>query len=386
MAAHPLSLPPRPAVDGDLAQRAHAALAVALARYGQDIGPTVRSDLAAWSRRAHRIDDPRLRALALGKLAGEGFNAEVGAIFATRAPRAARVGVARGIVALELLFDLLDGVGEDSGACGGVRDTVAVFAGALDAPGDGIDPDGDDPDADGTTGAGAALASADPYVRELAGVARAVFAQLPAHAAVAPCARRVAAQAAGAQERIHSPAGGLAGARAWARPRARGTGLGWRELLVGSAAWVLALHALLAAAADARTTAADAAALASAYLPLCATVTLLDAAVDRERDRASGTTGYLAAYDSPEQACAAAAAMAALALARLRRLPSAAHHHAMLAGAVAYYATDPRAAEGFAGAMVGAVGRELEPLLDPALSVMGAWRARRTGAEADDAA
>jgi hypothetical protein len=86
-----------------------AALALANARFWPTVAPTVKRELARWQGPAALIDDPALRELAVGKLRDERFNAEVAATLATLAPRPSRTAAARAIVALELLFDYLDG-------------------------------------------------------------------------------------------------------------------------------------------------------------------------------------------------------------------------------------------------------------------------------------
>ncbi len=89
--------------------RAALALALANARYWPTVAPVVRRELERWRGRAQAIPDPELRALALSKLSGERFNAEVAATLATLAPRAHRRDAVEAIVALEVLFDHLDG-------------------------------------------------------------------------------------------------------------------------------------------------------------------------------------------------------------------------------------------------------------------------------------
>jgi tetraprenyl-beta-curcumene synthase len=71
-----------------------------------------RGALRRWERRAEQIENPEPRALARGKLRDERFNAEVAATLATLAPRRARKDAVEAIVALEVLFDYLDGLTE----------------------------------------------------------------------------------------------------------------------------------------------------------------------------------------------------------------------------------------------------------------------------------
>src|ERR1700722_2590058 len=94
------------------AARVLAAFALANARYWMYVARQVHRQMRHWEERAQAIEDPELRALALEKLRTEGFNAEAAAMAATIAPRAMRGQAVRAIVALELLFDYLDGLTE----------------------------------------------------------------------------------------------------------------------------------------------------------------------------------------------------------------------------------------------------------------------------------
>ena len=90
--------------------RANAWLLIANARYWRTVAPAARAELRRWEQRARSIDDPIARRVALEKLRREGFNAEVAATLAVFAPRRARAEVATTIVALEVLYDYLDGL------------------------------------------------------------------------------------------------------------------------------------------------------------------------------------------------------------------------------------------------------------------------------------
>src|SRR5664280_188788 len=86
-----------------------AALACANLRYWPTVAPVVHRELRRWETHAARIGDSALSELAGEKLREERFNAEVAATLATLAPRRGRATATRAIVALELLFDYLDG-------------------------------------------------------------------------------------------------------------------------------------------------------------------------------------------------------------------------------------------------------------------------------------
>ncbi len=169
------------------------ALAFANARYWLTVAGQVRRQLRHWERRAQAIEDPELRVLALSKLAAEGFNAEAAAVAATLAPRANRGHAVQAIVALELLFDYLDGLTErplDDPLGEGER-LYAAFMSAIDPSAETPAADPHPPDADG-------------YLQELATTVRLAIAQLPANETIAPVARRCAARSAQAQIRMHA--------------------------------------------------------------------------------------------------------------------------------------------------------------------------------------
>src|ERR1700683_4984651 len=98
--------------DRRLMIHAGVALMRATARYWLITAPLVRTQLRHWAGCAHAIGDPALRSLALQKLDQERFNAEVAAMLATLAPRSSRADAVQAIVALEVLYDYLDGLTE----------------------------------------------------------------------------------------------------------------------------------------------------------------------------------------------------------------------------------------------------------------------------------
>jgi tetraprenyl-beta-curcumene synthase len=342
------------------------ALLLASARYWTTVAPVVRRELDRWRQCAGAIVDPELRELALSKLADERFNAEAGAMLATLAPRAQRSDAVEAIVALQVLFDLLDGLTERP-----LQDPLAdgerlflAFTRAVSArgpaPGTGED-----------HGA---------YLQELSAVAGGAFARLPARHAVIDVAEACADRAAQAQIRMHAlPKLGIGQLREWAQAQAQahGTGLQWREMLAGSASSVLAVHALIAAAADARSSPAQAARIADAYLSVCVVLTLLDGIVDHERDERAGALAYISLYDDRDELAQALAGTARRASAQARALPHGAYHVMVLTGVVAYYTSAPSAHSEFARPLVAQVHGAVTPAVGPALALMRTWRAGR---------
>ncbi len=350
------------------------ALVGANARFWPRVLPGVREDLRGWDRRARAIPDDALRAQALAKLRDERFNAEVAATLATLAAPQRRRPAVEAIVALEVMYDYLDGVSEqpaDDPLANG-RALYAAFADACAPAGPPQDhwrhhPRGDD----------------GGYLAALALACRRGLWALPAAPVVAPLAAAVAARCGEAQTRTHAiPRLGAGQLRAWAeaQPEVATGGLRWPEVAAGAAASVLAVHALVAAAADPAATAGDARRIAAAYLPTCALTTLLDSLVDAGADRASGGHAFLAYYASDAEAAERLGALARMAVAGASELPHAAHHLMTVAGAVAFYLSAPSADGERARRLTAQMAAELRPLLAPALAIFRAWRRAKAAA------
>ncbi len=363
----PPSTAARTLSDPWLLARSAQALVLANVRYWCTVAPNVRRELRRWERRAQAIPDPALRALAMAKLNAERFNAEAAAMFATLAPRAHRKEATVAIVALELLFDYLDGLTErpSSDPLREGERTFAAFTGAI-APG-ALREDHRDSQRDGG------------YLHALSDAAAGALAQLPASAAVTDAALRSAKRGAQAQIRMHAaPHIGTAQLEDWARGQAPGTGLQWREFLAGSASSVLAVHALIAAAADARTTPEEAAEIEAAYLSVCVLLTLLDGLVDHELDARAGVRGYIDLYeDRADVLSQTLTDIARRAVSQTRELRNGAHHTMTLAGVIAYCTSAPGADGELARPVCALLHSELSPLISPTLALMHTWRLAR---------
>jgi len=346
------------------------ALALANVRYWPTVAPLVQRELRRWEQWAREVADPQLRALALEKLTQERFNAEVAATLATLAPRTRRAESVRAIVALELLFDYLDGRTELPCA-DPLGDGQRLFASLIDSVG---------PQADGE--AQTPFTASEPpadwgYLSSLSTYTRRSLFALPAATAVAAQARTAALRCAQAQTRLHAaPMLGEEQLRDWAHEHAQGSGLEWREYAAGAASSVLAMHALIAAAADPATSEADAQRLDHAYLATGGVITILDSLVDAPEDDAQGEAGFIRFYE-PGELAVRVQALTREALARAREAPHGDHHAMTLAGVAAYYTTHPGARAPHARATVQIVRRELSPTIWPALAVMGGWRAAK---------
>jgi len=313
-------------------------------------------------------------------------------MLATLAPRAHRGDVVEAIVALELLFDYLDGLTERPSA-DPLGDGERLFEAYTDAIAVGTDSNSHEPGPehgdrahrearplqDGDDGHRKDSRREDGgYLEALSVSVRVALARLPAAGAIAQVARASAARGAQAQVRMHAaPRLGAGQVEQWARSEAEGTGLQWRELLAGAASSVLAIHALIAAAADPRTTPEEAGKIASAYLSTCVLLTLLDGLVDHEQDtRADGTgrLGYISFYKDRDELSQTLTRAAQRGASRTRALRSGPHHTMTLVGVVAYYTSAPGAGSRLAAPLAKRLQRQLAPLISPTLLLMRAWR------------
>jgi tetraprenyl-beta-curcumene synthase len=366
------------------------ALAVANLRFWSGVAADCRGELARWRRQAAQIDQDDLRRLAETKLAEEAFNAEVAATLATLAPRGRRATVVKAIVALEVLFDYLDGRTE---ALFERRHSPGAPEPERDAPEPGADGQSDAHGAldEGMRlsetlravidGEAPALGGADSaYLNALWGYAHRHAAQLPSLRAITPAALGAASRCAEAQLRLHAAAVlGDGQLRSWAQRACSDSGLGWREYVGASASSVLAMHALIATAAQPGVGQADAQALDGTYLRIAAVITTLDSLVDERRDRRAGHPGYVRLYEDRQEIQQRLLALVSQALARAGQLPDGAHHAMTLAGVAAYYTTHPGGADPANRAIRRAVRRALAPAIWPALAVLRSWRgAKRT--------
>jgi tetraprenyl-beta-curcumene synthase len=353
------------------------ALMIANARYCTSVAPLVRAELAHWERRAREIDDTDLRALALEKLREQGFTAEAAAMLATLAPRAHRRPTVEAIVALEVMYDYLDGLSElpSSKPLG---DGERMFRPFIEAVQSGAQCGRESGPRDGRADGG--------YMGELSGAVRRALSQLPASDAIAEAALLSAQRSAQAQIRMHAtPALGSAQLQQWAQNATQGNGLEWRVLLAGAASSVICTHALIAAAADERTTPQAAAQIDAAYLSISAVGTLLDSLIDYEEDLRSGELAFIAYYEDPEELARALADIVREAARRARCLPDGAHHLMMLVGLVAYFTSAPGADSQLARPIAASLQAQLRPLIGPTLAIMRAWRLAKRARRASSA-
>ncbi len=351
--------------------RTDFALLLANVRYWATVAPTVRTQLARWELRARAISDPLLRGLAMRKLGEERFNVEAAATLATVAKRSHRRDTVEALVALQVAYDYLDLLGEQTLSDRPQEDRrlfdalAGVFA--LEQQPDPHYYPWHTRSSDGS------------YLEELFQTVRSALGRLPAGEAVRETALHTARRCAQAQALIHAaPSAGTVELQSWATREARGTCLQWQEFLAAATASVLTLHALIAAAADPATTCKDARRIEAAYLPICA-LTMLDSLVDHEHDLSTGQLNYLELYGSQELMAWRVAQLARDAEEKACTLPHAGRHIVTLLGVVSYYASTPTTGNEAALHVMRSVCEQLRPRITPTLALMRVWRmAKRT--------
>lgn len=305
-------------------------------RYCATVLPRARHELRRWRRHATRIPDPRLRAHACATLREEARNAEGAALLALSAPRARRAVVVRLLVTAQVLYDYLDTLSEQPSSdplAAGRRLHGALRAALTDAG---------EPTRSRDWYAGYRVDGDAGYLAALVARCRALRRTLPAFAVVAPAVRRAVERASEGQSANHAMMLGAlepAALAAWAAALSPGPFRWWE--LSAAAGSSLALHALLAAAADPRLATTTARRVEAAYWPwTCALNTLLESIADEAADRVSGNHCYARHYRCPQVAAERLAGIAAHAAAAVRALPNASHHRTVLAAMGCFYLAD----------------------------------------------
>lgn len=342
------------------------ALARANVRFWPTVFPDVRRELRRWDRRAQAIPDGALRAQALTKLRHERFNTEVAATLATLVAPVRRRHAVEAIVALEVMYDYLDGLTEQPlpEPLADGRRLYRAFADATAATGPLPDYYGGRPRCDD-----------GGYLHELVEACRHGLWSLPAAPLVAPVASVVLTRCGEAQTRTHAAATlGSKQLQTWAELQSETGALRWPEVAAGAAASVLAGHALIALAGDPAATIADAEQIANAYLKTSALTTLLDSLIDADDDVLTGGHAYISYYDDDTQVAERLALLAREALTAAAELPRAAHHLVTVAGAVGFYLSAPGADRERVRRVAAPMIDELRPLLDTTLAIFAVWR------------
>jgi tetraprenyl-beta-curcumene synthase len=254
------------------------------------------------------------------------------------APRAHRARAVEAIVALEIMYDYLDGLTEQP-IPDPLRNGHQLFQAFTDAVTTDAELDQDHYRYNPQTEDGG-------YLKELANTVKAALAHLPSTTAIAEVARASAVRCAEAQIRVHAvPRLGSTQLERWATHEATGTALQWQEFLAGAMASVLAVHALIAAATDQHTTPEQATAIDTAYLSISALSTMLDSLIDCAHDASTDRPWYLQHYKNRALLTRQLTHVTRHAATQARALPNAAHHTMTLVGVAAYYTSAPTATD-----------------------------------------
>jgi tetraprenyl-beta-curcumene synthase len=340
-----------------------------VARYLTSVLPAVTRELAHWRTGARGIPDPALRGLALQALSKRG-NMEGAALFAVLAPRARRRETVRALVAFQTAYNYLDTLAEQPSPdplSNGRRLHEALLV-ALDPDAAHADYYANHPHKEDSG-----------YLARLVDTCRSAFLTLPAHEAAsaaiwAATARIVAFQSLN----LTHEQGGHDALERWARCQTpKGSGLDWWQTAAAGGS-SLAVHALIASAANPDMQASDAAAIEQAYFPwICALHSLLDSLVDVDEDERAGQRNLLSYHASAQQAAFAMKMLAQRATAAARSLPGSPGHVVILTAMATYYLSSPDASTPAALPAAGKVAAALGPLVAPALAL---FKARRLAA------
>lgn len=350
------------------AGRASRDLAIALGAltsYGTSVVPIARKELRRWERAAQTIPDPTLRYLASETLADERMNAEAATVFAILAPLRRRRVAVRALVAIQVLVDYVDTVSEQP-AEAPLEASLALHAAISDT----LSSPSQRRRHHRRYYDGYAVGEDGGYLATLMDACERELRRLPAFVRVQPVAELAAFRCAAGQSHTHASASGDVEAfEAWAGTLDRRGGFSWWEAAAGASSSV-AIHALIAAAADPSTTELDARLVDAAYYPPIGALTVLfDSLIDRSHDAVSGNHNYMAYYtgrDAAAERLAAITRHAQLAVMPLRRRR---RHKAIVAGVVGFYlgASDRVA---WIGAVRERVVAELGGTVGPIMTVM----------------
>jgi tetraprenyl-beta-curcumene synthase len=325
-------------------------------RYLRLILAPVKNELTRWSARASAIPNEQLRDAATASLAKRG-NVEGAALFATLAPSAHRRSTVQALVAFQTAYTYLDTLSElpSMDPLGNARQLHRALLGALQ-PG----------------AAHADYYALNPqrhdggYLLAILDACRDALAALPSYGVVAPIALRAAERIGDFQAlNLSEDRGGHGALKRWASEATPvGSGLEWWETAAGAGS-SLAVHALIAAAAQPGLELSHADEIDASYYPwIGALHSLLDSMVDRREDQALHQRSLLDYYGSSTEAAHRLSALAERARAAASSLPDGATHKAILAGMCSYYLTapecDPREAREIRRAIKDVLGLPLD--------------------------
>ncbi len=336
-------------------------------RYLTSILPLVRRETAYWRAKAREIPDPVLRSRAIEGLSKRG-NLEGAALFAVLAPRSHRRETVRALVSFQTAYNYLDTLAEQAST---------------------------DPIANGRQLHQALLVALDPVARQpdyyalhpqrddggflsaIVDTCRSALATLPSYAAVSAICSAAAARIVAFQSlNLTEPQGGHKELERWARTRTpEDSGLDWWQA-AGAEGSSLAVHVLIATAADPDVRLRDAEAIEAAYFPwICALHSLLDSLVDVAEDERAGQRNLLSYHASTAQAAGAMKALAQRATDATCGLPNELQHRVILTAMVSSYISSSEASTPYARVIAASVAGPVGPLLPSALRLFKIRRA-----------
>jgi len=335
-------------------------------RYLLAILPQVGRELAHWHARAAAIPDPTLRRSARQALGKRG-NIEGAALFAALAPAAHRPVTVRALVAFQSAYNYLDALGElpseDPLTNGEQLHQALLVALHPEAPHRDYYRHNAHSDDGG-------------YLVEIVARCREAFGALPSFQAVAPIARAAASRIVDFQVlNLSESHGGHDALERWAievTPPA--SGLHWWETAAGAGS-SLAVHALIAAAADPHLEVRDARQLDGAYFPWAGSLhSLLDSLVDRIEDHEQGQPSLLDYYRSSTDAAIRLSRLAQRTRGLILALPNRHAHRVIVTAMCSYYLSAPQCDTDEARTVTRALTAAMGPALDVAILM---FRCRR---------
>lgn len=302
-------------------------------RYLLRIRPQVNRELSHWRTRAAEIPNEQLRRTAAEALAKRG-NIEGAALLATLAPAAHRRHTVRALVAFQTAYNYLDALSElpsEDPVVNGEQLHRALLS--------ALHPGAPHPDYyahNPGRGDGG-------YLTAILDASRHALAGLPSFPAVAPAARGAAARIVDFQAlNLDERHGGHDALERWATEETpEGSRLAWWET-AAAAGSSLAVHALIAAAAEPHLDRWDARDIDGAYFLCVGTLhSLLDSLVDRREDHEHGQRSLLDYYHSPAEASIRLASLAMRARGATESLPNPHAHRVILTAMCSYYLSAP---------------------------------------------
>jgi tetraprenyl-beta-curcumene synthase len=331
--------------------------------------PQANAELAQWRAKALEIPNQTLREAARESLGKRG-NIEGAALFATLTAAADRGKAVHALVAFQAAYNYLDTLSElpspDPIANGDQLHQALVSAVSPGSPhGDyyAHNPDQND---------GGFLVSILDECRD-------ALADLPSFPALAATLRAAAERIASFQSmNLSEVQGDDEALRRWATEvTPTGCGLQWWEV-AASAGSSLAVHALIASAADQGLDARAASAIETAYFPWIGGLhSLLDSLVDRREDGTRGQRNLLDYYQSPTQAAISLASLAKRSRAAMANLPRSHTHRVIATAMCSYYLTAPECDRGEARTVARVLTRVLGTQLSAAIAMFRVRRAFR---------